>query len=315
MQRRTLLVAGVLILGLVPGMLLIGWESEPRYGGKRVSQWAIELSYGSAEQIEDARIAIRALGPRAVPPLIRMLQRTDSKLGLLLRKMPFVWWLDSPANTYHALAVSALRELGPLAEPAIPALEKVAQGTDTLVRSKATAALLVIRHQPTEPLAQVLQDRTPAHLSNWVVAAQLASELGDHARPLIPLFLESLKDTNARVRLRATWALGTIALEPEVCVPALLTGLKDTDPIVRQGSLSALRRFPGAVARAQAEVQQCLADADLGMRLTALFLLTESASSLNSNSVAQVVQPLLNDPEEGVRNMAKDLLNELRKRH
>jgi hypothetical protein len=321
MRRRTFtrIVAGVLTIGLVAGVLLILFrDSEPRHRGKRISEWAFQMVYDTPQKNEEACAAIKELGQAAVLPLIRMLEKRDSKLALFLQrtlpKVPWPDWFDMPASSFHAGAATALRELGPLARPAIPALEKVAEDRDTFVASKAKAALLVIRNQSTDSLAAMLQNRDPAHLSNWVVAAGVASELGESARRFIPLFVESLQDTNPLVRLRATSALGAIGLlEPEISVPALVKGFNDPDPIVRQQSLFVLYRFPEAIARAQPQIEQRLSDPDNYTRLMAVLLLTQASATLDTNSAIKAAQPLLNDPDQMVRGTAENLLKQLGK--
>jgi len=229
-----------------------------------------------------------------------------------MRKHAF--WFGATASYSHAIAATALRELGPPAQSAIPALEKVAGQRDYLTRDKAQAALMVIRNESSGTLTKILEDRSPPNWSNWNAAAITAAELGNRARPLIPLFIDSLNHTNSDIRQTAISALGTIGMEPEVCVPAILRGLADPDETVRFATLLALPRFPGATARAQTEIQRCFADPDQYVRFMALSILSQTVSSLDSNSVVQAVQPLRNDPDENVRTMAENLLNELRKR-
>src|SRR5688572_9755717 len=266
MQRRSLFIvlAGVLITLLVGALLLLSGHSEPRYGGRTVSEWAVLLSYSMPQQSEEARTAIKALGESAVPTLIRMLEKEDSDLDVFLRKrfanVPLTFWFDTSASSSHAAAATALRELGPLARTAVPALEKRAQGPDRRMQHKANAALMAIRGENTEGLAKILTNRDRANWSNWFVAIGVTSELGAGARPLVPLLVESLNDTNSRIRHRAIMALGSIALEPELTVPAAITALTDSDQYVRQSALFVLFLFPGAAARAQTEVQQCFAD-------------------------------------------------------
>ena len=304
-------VVALLIAAAVSAILFFSSESEPRYNGKGIREWALFLSYGAAEQIEEGRIAIKTLGPAALPYLIRMLEKQDSRLEGWLRKYAF--WFGDMAGMSHAEAATALRELGPQAQSAIPALEKVARQRDHLASYKAEAALMVIRNESSETLKKILEDRSPPNRSNWVAAAMTAAELGNRARPLIPSFIDSLDHTNSDIRQTAISALGSIAMEPEVCVPAILRGLADSDETVRFASLLTLPRFPGATARAQTEIQRCFADPDPYVRFMAVSILSQTVSSLDSNSLGQAVQPLRNDPDEGVRSMAENLLNELRK--
>ena len=73
-------------------------------------------------------------------------------------------------------------------------------------------------------------------------------------------------------------------MEPTVCEPA------------RQSRLHGHRHFR-----------------KIALHHMALLVLTQDVALLNSNSVARAVQPLLNDPEQIVRDQAENLLTELRK--
>lgn len=237
MRRRAIfkvvVVLTVAVAAVTAAFLFSVKEPEPKYEGKGIREWTVQLSYGTAEQIQEARVAMKAMGQPAVPYLIRMLKKEDSRFDTWIRKTSgSSLWYDGPANYSHAIAATALRELGSEAQNSIPALEKVAGEREYVAAYKAKATLTVIRNESIAGLAKTLEDRRQTNWSNWVVAASLASELGDSARPLIPLFIEGLGDTNWRIRWKATSALGSIALEPEVCVPAILRGLGDTNRTV-----------------------------------------------------------------------------------
>src|SRR3974377_1346266 len=57
------------ILFLTPG--------EPRYGGKTVSQWVMQLDTLEQGEVDEAYDALQALGPKAVPTLLHLVQYRD----------------------------------------------------------------------------------------------------------------------------------------------------------------------------------------------------------------------------------------------
>jgi HEAT repeat protein len=217
-----ILLLGAVFVALL-AIVLFSRNSEPKYKGTRLDDWAMQLSWSSGKDKEEARHAIKAMGASAVPSLIKMLQKEDSRLDRWMQETFLGAFLMS-ADVYHGMAADALAELGPVAQGAVPALEKVAARSDWLSQPKAEAALMMIREQPIAPLVEVLANRSTANESNWMWAAAVAGELGDNARPLVPLLLGALNDTNAMFRYEAAMRLGQIGLEPQLVIPALARG-------------------------------------------------------------------------------------------
>ena len=128
--------AGVLFLGLLLlGRILHPW-AQPEYEGRGVADWAEALVSADAPTREKARRAINVMGTNAVPVLARAVARPDRLgAGWYVRNRGFfpvrlARHLDrifKPEATGHqrTRAAVALRELGPRAEAAVPALALV----------------------------------------------------------------------------------------------------------------------------------------------------------------------------------------------
>jgi len=81
----------VVVAAAALSILFVVGSNEPRYEGKRLSEWLQSLdstlpTYQPSEA-ERARNAVKAIGPRAVPHLISMMRCTDSNL----RKRMISW--------------------------------------------------------------------------------------------------------------------------------------------------------------------------------------------------------------------------------
>jgi HEAT repeat protein len=126
-------------------------------------------------------------------------------------------------------AISALEEIGPDAEAAVPTLLGLLAGKDRELRSHAAGALG--RIAPTNPavvrpLIKALNDKEDCALR--VGAASSLGLIGLGARDAIPDLIEALKaegiqdlDTSENLTRLAAWALGQMGEAAKAAVPAL----------------------------------------------------------------------------------------------
>lgn len=156
--RRTkcLLLAA---LAAVLSAVVFFTPNEPRYGGKTVSQWVIQFDTLEPREIDEADDALRALGPKAVPTLLGLVQYRDpwlkrqfcSKLYGASRSS-LEWLLENRRTKYYFAtqytwrweAALALESLGPQARSALPELTKLAQSSDEDISKNAKYALKAI---------------------------------------------------------------------------------------------------------------------------------------------------------------------------
>lgn len=127
--RGRIIFAALLIVlaALLPMWIL----REPVYGGHSLSEWLADGN--SSRQVTNnlqesrfsrAEAAVRAIGPKAIPHLLRMLSAKESSLGELRRDL----WNEWASQRYHAPSpwqqqhrgFVGLQMLGPAAAPALP---------------------------------------------------------------------------------------------------------------------------------------------------------------------------------------------------
>ena len=88
-RRRRLVLVAVFLLTLSLGASLVSvWrDRQPVYGGRPLTEWAADLTASAPERSAAAREAVRVLGPRAVPTLIRLVRQPDPVLARPLLKV------------------------------------------------------------------------------------------------------------------------------------------------------------------------------------------------------------------------------------
>ncbi len=216
---------------------------------------------------DDQRTALRAMGEPAVAYLIPMLKTRSSPL-----KRAFVEYCQKHEEFYfrfivthtviddatlHEEAAAALGEIGPAARSAIPALTRCASNDpDEYVRERARAALMKIREDPVAPLLPLLADTTA---TNWQEAALTAGFLGTNGAAAVPVLISDLAVSNMAVRRIAELALGRIASQPDLAIPALIAHVHDRDiPLDGSAAVSALGKFTNSKPQVLPVLLACL---------------------------------------------------------
>lgn len=176
--RSVACVGLVLLLGLIvlrcppPAR-----PEEPVYAGKTVDQW---LNAG----FEDASLALRQIGPAAVPFILAKLSREDSRYG----------W----ACVYRDLRSKLPRDLGRLLpQPKTGAFDEL----------HACGLLLELGPQVISLLPGALHDKNPAVRELSAHALGSFRRQGKDIRTAEPRLMAALNDPVGAVRARAAWAL------------------------------------------------------------------------------------------------------------
>jgi HEAT repeat protein len=227
---------------------------EPTHRGKTLAYWTTQLAYN--ESVED-RVAIQAIGVRAVPFLLRGLRDgTRVRAGHLRaldllgdRALPeLVKALDDPSETVRMDAVWAMARLPLLERPVastLSALGKRLQDPNSEIR--LATILLLDRMGPsaseTVPhLISVLQCREVDPPGNGDAIRQMAAHVlggfGPAASACIPQLKELLNDPVPCTRQRASLALWRISRDKTLVLPELTRMLNETD--LSAGRLAAL---------------------------------------------------------------------------
>jgi len=218
MKRRACVVGAAVFVAAALAVWLSrpGAPPEPVYRGKTLGAWLDDrraTPQGPVVLSDEAVAAVRALGPKAVPPLLAWLRASDSSVKrnakILLEgrlKLP----LRVPTNQENRMrAMYGFRALGLAARSAFPAVVAIALNSpDEWQRADAINAL-------TDSDADTMR--------------RLAA---------------GLKSADREVRLRALFSLPCIRIAPdEVCLPAFEAALKDPDPQVRIEAAKAIAFF------------------------------------------------------------------------
>jgi len=314
MSRR--LVFGLIIIliavaGLLALMLLPETES---YEGKPLEFWLSEVDFNQPrDRREAAAKALRAMGPRIIPKLLDDLDPHDSLFQRwrrwLAQKQSFIKLQVRSLDAQMRQAVWAFDALGTNAASAIPEIVKLLDRGP----GYAPGALVGVGEPAIPAMQQAL-----AHTNEWVrsnVGVSLANavEAGrisrEATRPLIAALLRNLADTNRSVRWDTASALGSIHLEPSLCIPELIKGLRDPEPEVQSRCGQALSRFGDDAAEAIPAILQLYEGARSDRRQT----LCNSVKYFRSapDLVVPFLVRALSEPDAIVRMYAASSLGQL----
>ena len=209
---------------------------------------------------------------------------------------------------------AAIKKLGEIGEPAIPALIP-ALGDKNLLVSRSAGEVLGNIGLPAIPaLVQALKD---SDVQIRRRAAVVLVTIGTYysllysqnsrvdkavAKAAVPALILLLKDSDAGVRGRALSALRRIGAEAKAAVPALIPLLKDSDPYVRSSAASALQRIGAEAKAAVPALIPLLKDSDPYVRSSAAYALQSIGAEAKAAVPALI--PLLKDSDADVRSSA-----------
>ncbi|MCA9031634.1 MAG: HEAT repeat domain-containing protein [Planctomycetaceae bacterium] len=194
--RQMIMIVAALVMAVVLWVQLSG-PSEPTYNGKSLSEWLDERRPTPAGPIvltDEAELAVRKIGPEAIPFLLDWVQRTDSTTSQSLR---YRVGIPIPLNdVWRARGLYGFRALGDAAEPAIPELVEMALKSDDRDVQGAATNSLTNNH----PLA-------------------------------VKLLIEALQSGDSEIRFNAALVLGR--LRPSEAIEPLTKALADSEHGVR----------------------------------------------------------------------------------
>lgn len=148
--------------------------------------------------------------------------------------------LQNGKDADKVAAAVTLADLGPKAEPAVPALITALQGKNEDVRLNCALALGRIGAPAVKPLGALLAgDRS----SDRFYAVWALGMIGPAAKETAPAVVKLLADRDEHVRRKAAFALGRIGPEPQAAIGPLIGLLADANGDVRQSASEALARF------------------------------------------------------------------------
>jgi hypothetical protein len=280
-RKKLLILTGCTFAALVV-LIVAKREREPSYEGRPLSAWL--AMYGPrqgrtppASEREKAADAIRQIGTNALlwllawvayePPISRY------NLMPICQRLP-QWILcsrpvQSVLSNRHAeeraqSAMGAFAILGPAAMSAIP--ELIRRTNLSSSPAKRDRAMLALTHlgQPAVPTMAALLSKPDGAADLWVMAC--IRNLGTNARPLVPILVQNLSNTNWFAATINARMLGELRFDPELVVPALTKCLQDPRREVRMESPRALMEFGELAREALPALSNALSDPDPDVR-------------------------------------------------
>lgn len=253
-RRIFLVVAACGVLAVVAGLFWPSGEPEPRYQGKKLSEW-IAVPYLNGTDLNDAKraeAAVREIGTNALPYLIRWINhptpvvptRVDAAIEKLNQKTGQQWiafrYKKSQRASYSAWAFHIL---GPQAGPAIPQLTQLLRSTNYFVAKLALHALDGIGKEAVPILLGVLTNRQASGLNFQLPMWDIMCNLGTNSGLVIPALIQNLTNKDSRIAVTAASLLGSIGAEPDRVVPELAKALGHPAANVRCNAAYALGEF------------------------------------------------------------------------
>ena len=251
------------VFGLLP-------PSDPIYHGQKLSYWVqgydgrIDSRISGNSTVvtpKEADEAVRQLGDRATPTLLRMLAERDSKAMLkfleLAERQHYITFRHVPAERLNAEAAWGFMALGPKGSNAVPGLVRIYKSRISPESVSRTAASL--------------------------------GYIGRPASNAVPALLRGVDDKDGEVRRGAIFALGQIRSGPAEVVPALIASLQD--PYSSKGSpnrVLAAQALGGYGVQARPAVPALLQMANDPHEFLASFTAEQSLKSIDPGAVAKV---------------------------
>ena len=297
---QSLLGIGVALTLLSVCLTPLILSREPAYQRKGLAWWVRQMNEGDTDQRAAAVVAIRAMDSQAVPALIARTAPRDGRLRDALIWMSHLPLLQAQVRdrfisieAERGYAASALGAIGPAAKAAVPALLSASKETNSLCAARARAALIQIRHEPTESLA--LPPAEIGSLTNWLQRAEILLALGSNVQASADSMVAEIGGNNAK-RFDIVEGLGQNSLEPNASVLLLRGLLKDPEPGIRGNVLNMLIMQRPFAKAARQEILQCSTnDPSVGVRGAArfalLFAFPEQAALVTSSNGRGSIQP------------------------
>lgn len=244
-RRLRITFLALLLVGIGLATWFVLDSREPKYQDRTLSEWLREVERrqnSSTNDWKEAADAVRQIGPKALPFLIRKIKAHDPDWKIEAvdtMRMALNWDLnESLAAVHHQRAMLGFHILGRDAEPAIPKLAALAMGSDIEAGSTAFAALTEIGGPKViPPLLQALTNGNKMLRSH---AALALGSLRSRGAVAVPALAKALEEQDVGVQANAARALRDIALEPDIAIPALVRTLTHFDPRVSGGAAGAL---------------------------------------------------------------------------
>jgi hypothetical protein len=270
---------GMVALWFVVLLLIVAWAfmtggSDPRYHGRALSMWQVDLDANKAGVRERAKIVLTEAARKAAPRFIQTLRGKDSDLKLFMIGLAYGF------RTTDERREKAVAEFSRFSVGAIPVLTNLLD--DPALAVRATRTLSGTGLAGAAPLVRAL-NHTNASVRmyaafglsslylNCVQFKSLVHAPGSSGNfptnGAVAALVKLLKDESPDARASAAMALGDMREQPESVIPALTECLAETtDSQVRQAVAEALGRYGRRAIAAVSSLKQLMDDSDPAVR-------------------------------------------------
>jgi len=254
----------------------------PQFGAGALGPLLLSLRAGETltwEQRDQLPLVLAAIGPVAVPDLVRH--------------------LDDPNEHVRAVAVAALGRLR--ATASLPRLARLAADPSDLVRLSVAEALGDVVGSGPQGAARPPQVRGQGRVSRLIRGRRVEEAVIDPVAVAVPALRAVLGDASAAVRAAAAASLGRMGPAAGV-IPDLVGLLADADETVRGQAAEALGQVGVGDPATVPALAGLLEDPSPAIRAAA----AKALGALGTAGAAAVpaLVPLLQDRDEGVRETA-----------
>jgi hypothetical protein len=275
---------------------------QPVYQGKPLSYWVIKV--GQIEEYNgapaDAVEAIRVIGPKAVPFLLRWMPHPGAERPV------------EGAPEWDAVEI-AWWALGSDGKSAIPVLAHIInqpQRTmdDYSVWTENAKAISYLGPDAIVPMLTAVTNMQGKH-DVWELIHNFQN-LGTNGAPAVPALIHWANDPDYWVRDGVVSALGGIGQRPDLAVSVLLNALEhDSNGMVRRDAAEALGAFANDSDAVLPELTKLLKDSDWQARSGALSGLGKIRDK--PDVVIPLIVPFLSDENSVIERSAAYALRDL----
>ncbi len=192
--------------------------------------------------------ALANMGEKAVPALVSVLVKDD-------------------AAFLRAAAASSIRQIGPAAASAVPALIRALSDLQEVVRAEAADALAAIGTEAKgalTALAHVSKNDSDALVRQK--AAQAIQTIDADYQNSIPVLSAQLRDADPQKRLQAVEAMTESTKGSAAGLPFFRAALSDTSLDVKRAAIQALARLKESKIEAATDLTRMLSESNAALR-------------------------------------------------
>jgi HEAT repeat protein len=221
----------------------------PQYRGKPLAHWLSNFeqefaTYGESTGFDNA---IRQVGDKAVPVLLHMLREhrpVRDKACALLKKQHVIKIVHERTHFRNHLAARGFEVLGAAGKDAVPSLIHILKENISPDSCAATASALgnigPSAEEAIPSLLTLLSGKGPYEKA-W--ACYALAKIHRKLDEVVPALMKSATDQDPNVRMAAITALGQLGTDSKLAIPVLIASIKDSHKGVKNAAAKAILKI------------------------------------------------------------------------